>query len=133
MPAAVSPAVSWVSRRASSFALGRWFAFTGALLAGASVGLSAYAAHGVPEAARGNLQSAALFAFLHGVALAALSRGASGSLALIALSLLLVGTFLFSGSLTAAHFFGTSTRLAPMGGTLLIVGWLVYAFAALRG
>jgi uncharacterized membrane protein YgdD (TMEM256/DUF423 family) len=28
--------------------------------------------------------------------------------------------------------FGTSTRLAPMGGALMIFAWLLYGFDALR-
>lgn len=104
----------------------------GAVLAGAGVALSAYAAHGAEGAARVNLQSAALFALLHGVALAALSPHASRRLGMVALSMQLVGTLLFSGSLVAAHFFSTPTRLAPFGGSLLIFGWLLYAANALR-
>jgi uncharacterized membrane protein YgdD (TMEM256/DUF423 family) len=111
--------------------LSRWLVAAGALLAGASVALSAYAAHSVPESARGSLQSAALLAMLHGIALAALGRGAAGAVSLPALWLLLAGTLLFSGSLACGHFCSTSTRLAPFGGTLLIVGWLAYAVAAL--
>lgn len=104
----------------------------GALLAGAGVALSAYAAHGAEGASRANLQSAALFALLHGAALAALSPHAPRRLGTVALSMLLVGALLFSGSLAAAHFFSTPTRLAPFGGSLLIFGWLLYAADALR-
>ncbi len=34
---------------------------------------------------------------------------------------------LFCGSLTLAALLGTSTGLAPFGGSLMILGWLVYA------
>ncbi len=104
----------------------------GALYASAGVALSAYAAHAADAGARGSLQSAALFALLHGVALAALPPQASRRTGLSALSMLAVGTLLFSGSLVAAHAFGTPTRLAPFGGMLLIFGWLVFAIDALR-
>ncbi len=104
----------------------------GAVLAGAGVALSAYAAHAADGVARANLQSAALFALVHGVALAALSRQTPHRLGTAALSMLLIGVLLFSGSLVAAHFFGAPTRLAPAGGSLLILGWLLYAAGAFR-
>ena len=51
-----------------------WLASSGSVLAGLSVALAAYAAHaGLGDKAQGNLQQAALFAFGHGVALAALA------------------------------------------------------------
>ena len=104
----------------------------GAVFAAAGVALSAYAAHGAEGAARANLQSAALFALAHGIALAVLSRQTPRRLGSAALSLLLIGVLLFSGSLAAAHFFSTPTRLAPAGGSLLILGWLLYAADAFR-
>jgi uncharacterized membrane protein YgdD (TMEM256/DUF423 family) len=104
----------------------------GAVLAGAGVAFSAYAAHGAEGAARVNLQSAALFALVHGVALVALSRQTPHRLGTAALSMLLIGVLLFSGTLAAAHFFGAPPRLAPAGGSLLILGWLLYAADALR-
>ena len=104
----------------------------GAVLAAAGVALSAYAAHGAEGPARASLQSAALFALLHGVALTALPRQTVRRLGFVALAALLLGTVLFSGSLIAAHVFGTPTRLAPFGGSLLIFGWLLYAADSLR-
>lgn len=104
----------------------------GALFAGAGVALSAYAAHGAEASVRANLQSAALFALVHGVALAALSRQTPRRAGTIALWMLAVGVLLFSGSLTAAHVFATPTTLAPIGGMLMIAGWLLYAVDALR-
>jgi uncharacterized membrane protein YgdD (TMEM256/DUF423 family) len=104
----------------------------GAVLAGTGVALSAYAAHAAEGASRANLQSAALFALVHGVALAALARQTPHRLGMAALWMLLIGVFLFSGSLFAAHMFATPTRLAPIGGSLLILGWLLYAADAFR-
>ena len=43
------------------------------------------------------------------------------------------GVLLFAGSLVAAHAFGLPTRLAPLGGSLMILGWLLHAAAAARG
>jgi uncharacterized membrane protein YgdD (TMEM256/DUF423 family) len=104
----------------------------GAIFASAGVGLSAYAAHVTEGANQTSLQSAALFALAHGIALAALSRQTPHRLGMFALSMLAIGVMLFSGSLVAAHFFATPTRLAPMGGSLLVLGWLLYAADALR-
>ena len=111
----------------------RILAAAGALLAAASVALSAYAAHGADGAAQQNLQLAALFGFGHGLALAALARSAASRLASTALALLLLGTVLFSGALAAKSLLGGSSAPAPLGGGALILGWLLYALAALRG
>jgi uncharacterized membrane protein YgdD (TMEM256/DUF423 family) len=105
---------------------------TGACVASAGVALSAYAAHGAEALVRGGLQSAALFALVHGVALVALSRQTPHRSGMLALWMLAGGVLLFSGSLAAAHWFATPTTLAPMGGMLMILGWLLYAIDALR-
>ncbi len=118
--------------RAASPASSRAFAAAGALLAAASVALSAYAAHGADGAAQRNLQLAALFGFGHGLALATLARAAASRLERAALALLLAGTLLFSGALVAKYAFGGSSAPAPFGGGALVLGWLLYALAALR-
>jgi uncharacterized membrane protein YgdD (TMEM256/DUF423 family) len=110
----------------------RAFAATGAVFAAAGVALSAYAAHAVDADARSSLSSAALFALVHGIALAALSRQTPRRIGMVALAALLLGTLLFSGSLLGAHFFALPTRLAPAGGMLMIGGWLLYAVDAFR-
>lgn len=104
----------------------------GAVLAAAAVALSAYAAHVAEPAAGARLQSAALFAFGHGIALAAMGPLAVRWPARLALMNLLAGTLLFSGSLVAAHFFATSTAFAPLGGSLMILAWLLWAADTLR-
>lgn len=110
----------------------RLLAATGAVLAACAVGLSAYAAHAVAAETRVQLQTAAIFAFGHGIALATLAPRSARRLGLAALALLALGTLLFSGSLVARHAFGTSTALAPFGGTLMILAWLLHAADALR-
>lgn len=105
---------------------------SGAVLAALSVALSAYAAHAVDAGEQHRLYTAALFAFGHGIALAALAPQLRRKLTLAALSTLLLGTLLFSVSLAAAVAMGTSTALAPFGGTLMILAWLLYAADALR-
>jgi len=110
-----------------------FLALSGGLLAAAAVGLAAYASHGVADAqAQSHLQSAALFAFGHGVALAALAAGTARRMGKTALCLLLLGTLLFSGSLVAGALGGLSTRLAPAGGISLMLGWVLWALDAVR-
>lgn len=105
----------------------------GGLLAAAAVGLSAYASHGVTEPlAQSHLNTAAMFAFGHGVALAVLGPTQQNSVGKLALYVLLLGTVLFSGSLVAGVVWGASTALAPIGGTTLMVAWLGYGLNALR-
>lgn len=112
---------------------GRWLAALGAVMAALAVGLAAYASHGVDGEAQARLQSAALFLFGHGVALAALAPLSAGRLwRVLALVGLLVGTLLFSGSLVMGVLQQWPTPLAPMGGTLMMVGWLLWAVTAVR-
>jgi uncharacterized membrane protein YgdD (TMEM256/DUF423 family) len=110
-----------------------FLALCGGLLAAASVALSAYAAHGMSDAhAQSNLQTAALYAFGHGIALAALTAGTVRTMGRIALALLLVGTLVFAGSLALNALAGFSTQAAPAGGVMLILGWAIWAFDAVR-
>jgi len=112
--------------------ISRWFAASGCLLAGLAVALSAYAAHGVEGDARARLTLAAAFAFGHDVALAALAGHTVRIVKTLALAALLVGVVLFSGSLVGEALRGWSTAAAPVGGMLLIGGWLVLAAHSLR-
>lgn len=111
----------------------RLLAASGAVLAGLAVALAAYAAHAAGPGGAARLGLAAAFAFGHGLALAALAPRAGGRLARGALWTLLAGVLLFGGSLAGAHFFGLPTRAAPLGGGLMIGGWLAWALAAARG
>jgi uncharacterized membrane protein YgdD (TMEM256/DUF423 family) len=105
----------------------------GGLLAATAVGLSAYASHGIADPlAQSHVNTAALYAFGHGVALAVLGPTQQNTLGRLALYVLLIGTLLFSGSLVAGALWKLSTQLAPIGGTALMVGWLAYGLNALR-
>jgi uncharacterized membrane protein YgdD (TMEM256/DUF423 family) len=105
----------------------------GGMLAATAVGLSAYASHGIAEPlAQSHVNTAALFAFGHGVALAVLGPTQQNSVGKLALYVLLLGTLLFSGSLVAGALWQLSTGLAPVGGTALMLGWVVYGLNALR-
>lgn len=109
-----------------------WLAANGALCAAAAVALSAYAAHAAQGPAQARLQTAALFAFGHGVALAVLAPQSTRTLARFALAMLYAGVLLFSGSLVFNALAQWPTTLAPLGGCLLIAGWLLYAVDAMR-
>lgn len=105
----------------------------GALLAAIAVALSAYASHGLEGAAQRSLMMAAAVAFGHGVALAALSPVHHAKLACVALLGLALGCLLFTGGIAAGVFLGIGGQVAPFGGTLLILSWLLLALASLRG
>ena len=88
--------------------------------------------HAASPEAQLRLVQAAGFGFGHGLALAALSPLAQRLIAVLALALLLVGVLLFAGSLAAAALLGAPTALAPFGGGLMILGWLLHAYDRLR-
>ena len=99
----------------------------GAMCAGLAVALGAYAAHAATGPGQGLLQTAAAVLFGHGVALAALARGASGRMRRLALVALLAGSVVFAGSVVLHVLVGVAPHLAPAGGMLVIAGWLVLA------
>src|ERR1700741_5107957 len=121
-----------MSRPDEFAARGRLLAAAGALFASGAVALSAYAAHAAQGETQAALHTAALMAFGHGIALAALSPRMPTRIHFTALCGLLLGTLLFSGSLVLHHLFDIPMRLAPFGGSVLILSWLLYAAAALR-
>ena len=73
---------------------------------------------------------AALYAFAHGAVLVARPR-AQGAIAHLALYVLLLGVLLFSGSLMGGAW-QWPTRMAPIGGTSMMAGWVLLAINALR-
>jgi uncharacterized membrane protein YgdD (TMEM256/DUF423 family) len=97
-----------------------------ALACALAVALGAWAAHAAQPQDRQRLALAAAFAFGHGLALLALHARA-GRLADAARLCFLLGIGAFSGSLAAAVVLGTPTTLAPAGGSLLLLGWLLAA------
>jgi uncharacterized membrane protein YgdD (TMEM256/DUF423 family) len=111
----------------------RYLSAIGSLFAGLSVALAAYAVHAASAGEQGRLLQAALIAFTHGLALTVLAPMTQRPGGLLSLLMLLLGVFLFSGSLLAASMLGVSPMLAPYGGALLISGWLLHAYERLRG
>ncbi len=107
----------------------------GGLVGATGVILAAYAAHArlSPEGAR-FIGRAAEMALWHAPLLLFLGlwgRGGAGTFAALAA---LLGVILFSGSVAALGFGLISrTPLAPVGGTLCILAWLLTAYAGLRG
>lgn len=108
----------------------RAFATAGALACGVAVGLGAYASHGVEGQDAVRLGLAALMLFGHGLALQGWARFSARVPVAVALTLLLLGLALFCGALIAAVAFATPTVWAPVGGILLMLGWLALAAAA---
>lgn len=104
-----------------------------ALFCAASVALGAYAAHAVDGDDRARLQTAVLYLFLHGIALIALQPRTDGIARPALASVLVLGVLLFAGSLVGAVLAGWSTRLAPVGGAMLIIGWIGWAVALAAG
>ena len=110
----------------------RAFAASGAWLCACAVALAAYASHAVVGLPQARLQTAALFAFGHGLALLVLAPRSTSRGMRIGITALLAGVLLFSGSLAAEALFGLRPRLAPFGGMLLIGGWLLLGAAVLK-
>ncbi len=106
----------------------RALAGLGALACGIAVGAGAYAMHAALTAQNhGRLVIAVLFLFAHGLALAALAPSTVTRLRQIGLYMLMIGTTLFAGSLMLAALLGIAPVLAPFGGSLLMLGWLLVA------
>lgn len=105
-----------------------------AALAGAcGVALGAVAAHAVADP---RLTIASSFLLFHAPAILALGAlRTGGRLILAAQACLLVGVVLFSATLALDVLLGIrmSPSPAPLGGTLMIVGWLIAAAGLLSG
>ncbi len=110
----------------------RLAAAIGALFCAMAVGLGAYAAHGVEGLAQSRLQTASLYLFLHGLALAVFALRHRGALFASAFSCWLVGCVAFCGSLVAAALWQASPMAAPFGGMAFMLGWLLLVIAMLR-
>ena len=105
------------------------------LMGAGGVGLAAAAAHAAPAA---GLDSAAYLMLFHAVAVlgAASLTGQERlwrPLGVIAMACFVAGGVLFAGDISMRAFAGHRLfpMAAPTGGTLLILGWLVLAAAAI--
>ena len=111
----------------------RFFAASGALACAMAIALGAYAAHGVSDpVAKSRLDTAVLYLIIHGLALCILAPRQSTRIEWLALLGWFVGMLLFCGSLIGAALWSAPTTVAPTGGTLLVLAWLLQVVASLR-
>jgi len=122
----------------------RFSLIAGCLLGAVAVAAGAFGAHGLRAmlAAAGqteNWETACRYGMYHALALVATGLLAAGRPELarpagIAGGCFLVGTLIFSGCLAALALSGVKIlgAIVPIGGVLLIAGWLVLAAAAAR-
>jgi uncharacterized membrane protein YgdD (TMEM256/DUF423 family) len=117
--------------------LQRFPLFAGALLAACGVALGAFGAHGLrallDDSALGWWQTAVQYQMWHAVGLLALGAARLPGSRLPAV-LLTLGTVIFAGTLYAMALGGPRWlgAVTPLGGSLMILGWLVVAWRALR-
>jgi len=102
-----------------------------------SVLFSAWLAHGgqaLPLEAQGRLDTAVTFQLIHTLALLASlvwARQQASKILMLACLCFILGILCFSGSLYAKTFFDFILigKLAPFGGMLMALAWLLLAFA----
>jgi uncharacterized membrane protein YgdD (TMEM256/DUF423 family) len=120
------------------------FIMVGAILGGVAVGAGAFGAHGLKafleaNGQAANWETAARYALFHALALVAVgllggqAQTASGTLSAAGWCFLL-GVLIFSGCLATLALSGVKIlgAIVPIGGVLLIAGWLLLALAAWR-
>ena len=106
-----------------------------ALNGAVAVAVGAFAAHGAGPQIKTLLTTGAQYQLIHAVlAVAAVQWQAGGRLASLAGWLASVGGLIFCLSLLLIAFLGVPAfgAVAPIGGVLMIAGWLCLALAALR-
>ena len=107
-----------------------WVGLFAALSGALAIGAGAFGAHGAPEGARELLKTGGQYQLVHAVAaLVALSLGARGPAWLF-----VVGAALFAGSLYALAEGAPKPlgAVTPVGGLLMIAGWLWLAYRLAR-
>jgi uncharacterized membrane protein YgdD (TMEM256/DUF423 family) len=107
----------------------------GALMGLISVGMAAYAAHGLDAARAALAETGAQFGVWHGLALIGagmLTERRRGPLVHAAAICFAAGAVMFCGGLFVRALTDASLGLVtPLGGVALLVGWAVLAVAAL--
>ncbi|MCC4117352.1 DUF423 domain-containing protein [Aromatoleum toluclasticum] len=117
--------------------MNRFSLIAGCLLSGLGVALGAFGAHGLRNvlgaAELGWWHTAVQYQMWHATGLLALGAGRLPNIGPAAV-LLVLGTLVFSGSLYAMALSGWRVlgMITPIGGTLMIAGWLLLAWRALR-
>lgn len=106
---------------------------TAGLMGFAGVLLGAYASHGVtdPEVAQ-RLMLAGFYALIHAAVLACWPGQGRG--AALVRCMWIAGVVLFSGAIALKYIAGIDSagHLAPVGGTLLMAGWILLALHTVR-
>ncbi|MEN3952885.1 DUF423 domain-containing protein [Iodidimonas sp. SYSU 1G8] len=113
---------------------------TGAVLALTAVALGAAGSHAVPmdDHARQLFETASQYHFFHAIALVLTGLSIGHARTIVAQGAgmaFLLGSMLFCGSLYASAFGGPHGFgfLAPVGGTLLMLGWALLGIAVFLG
>lgn len=127
-----------------SFGISAWRLLAAGLFGASAVAAGAYSAHGMAESfepeAVARVVTASQYQLVHALALLALGlfgggdRGSAGRWLTLSSLCFTAGILLFSGTLYLRSFFDMASvlGLAPVGGALLIIGWLATAVAAVR-
>ncbi len=99
-----------------------------ALSAALAIGVGAFAAHGATPAAAAVLKTGAAYQLVHAVAAVAVADRRVAWL-------LLIGAALFAGSLYLLAAGGPRLLgpVTPVGGLVMIAGWLLLAYRSFRG
>lgn len=112
----------------------RILAFLAALIAFLAIAFGAVGAHFVTDPqAKAWLDTGSRFALPHAVAIFALLAWRKSPPVVAGGWLLAVGSLAFSGSLYLLAFGFNAAGLAPVGGTIMMLGWLWIALQALIG
>lgn len=109
------------------------FATFAAMFGFYGIAAGAIAAHAIPDAyAAARVSTAAIYALIHAAVL--IGWQGKGRQQIFIKSLFICGVVLFSGSLTLTYAVGMGgvTRLAPIGGTILLLGWFCLALASVQ-
>ena len=121
--------------------MGRIWLLWGCVLGFFSVALGAFAAHGLKQSLDFDqmaiLATANQYMSFHALALLGLglwSHWEKWSSSLWTGLCFLIGTILFSGSLYVYALLGfkTAAMITPVGGTLFLIGWILFAISVVR-
>ncbi len=108
-----------------------WLALIAALSGALAVGAGAFGAHGTSGAAADWLKTGGQYQLIHAVAaLVAIQMEARGPAWLFVVGAAIFAISLYLMAIGAPRWLGAIT---PVGGTLLIAGWLWLAWIGMRG
>lgn len=113
---------------------GRWFIALGCLMLAVAIAGQAFAAHGlqgIDSALQARFERATQYLIIHGLALIALAGQLRTPAQRLASFTLTIGVMVFSAALALSVAWPQAgiTRVAPLGGSLIILSWLALAVA----